>query len=337
MTPRLGPWSRLVSALDTREAGTSLALLRIAIGTLTFSSVAAVAGPGLVPVLWLQPEHGGLRVLPESASWLVGLFGGPSPTVVWTLVVVTLLSALLLVAGLASRIAAFACLQGVLALSTLNGDAGGSYDPLLTNILWLLVLAESDATLSCRSRLRWGAWVSGRSVTAWPRWLVVVQLVTVYTSSGLQKVSASWIPGGPSDALYYILQQPSWRRVPLPVLGHLYPLTQAATLWVWLFEVGSPVVLLLLFWRATRTRGGRLRACANRLRLRDAFVVAGVSLHLGIHLLMAVGPFSLLSASLYLCLVAPDEWGALGRRFSARWRHGPAAPTRPAATGRPAG
>lgn len=330
-------WKRFALVLDTREQGTALALFRIALGANVFAAVSAVVLPGLVPVLWLQPENGGLRPLPADASWLVGLLGGPTPTVVWSLVAVTLLASAALVVGAGSRIAAFASLQGFLALSTINGDAGGSYDPLITNALWLLVLADSDATLSLRARLSTGKWRTPRTVTAWPRWLAIAQLVVLYASSGLQKVSASWVPGGPSDALYYILQQPSWRRFTLPALWQIYPLTQAATLGVWLFEVGSPLVLLVFYWRATRARGGKLRAWSNRWRLRDAFVVAGLSMHLSIHLLMAVGPFSLVSASLYLCLLSPDEWEALGRRVNAWWRRGRASPSPQAGTDPPAG
>lgn len=328
-------WSRLVRWLDTREPGEPLALLRIATGCNVFAAVASVALPGLVPILWLTPEHGGIRMLPDKGSWLIGLLGGPTPTVVWPLVALTLAASALLAVGWASRIAAFVALQGFLALAWINGDAGGSYDPLITNVLWLLVLAESDATLSVRSKLQTGAWSSGRAVTAWPRWLVVLQLLVMYCSTGLQKVSAAWVPGGESDALYYILQQPSWRRFDMSWVAWIYPATQAATLSVWLFEVFAPLLVLVLWFRSTRTRPGVLRAVSNRLRLRDAFAAYGVAMHLGIHALMAVGPFSLVSASLYLCLFTGDEWRALGRRLAAQWQPRPAAPSPPETTALP--
>jgi uncharacterized membrane protein YphA (DoxX/SURF4 family) len=326
--------------LDRREPGEALAVYRILLGLNVFWAVMSVWAPGLVPVLWLQPEAGGMRPLRDGGSWLVGALGGPTPEVVWPLVVGTVVASVLLILGVASRLMALLCLQGFLAVAWINGHAGGSYDGLLTNALWLLALARSDATVSLTCRLRTGSWRAATLVPAWPRWLVALQLVVMYTSTGLQKVSASWVPGGDSSALYYILQQPSWARADFSWVAHVFPLAQAATLSVWLFEVGAPVLLLLLWFRHTRDRPGRLRAVCNRLDGRSVFVAYGALMHIGIHVTMAVGPFSTVCLALYACLFSGDEWAAaldrVGQRARARATPPPTAPTPPAGSGPPA-
>jgi hypothetical protein len=235
-----------------------------------------------------------------------------------------LASAALLAVGLWGRLSALVALQSYIALTQLNHEAGGGDDLLLYNALWLLVLARSTATLSLSCRLRTGRWVSPEPVPAWPRYLAIYQLVLVYWATGMQKVGAGWVPGGDLSALYYILQQPSWVRWDLSWLAWVYPLTQLATLVTWLFEVGSPLLLLALWYRNTRERPGRLRALFNRLNFRRLFVTVGVGLHVSLLVLMNVEPFSWATLAYYVCLFRPEEWEALGRRLRGRGSPAPA-------------
>ena len=71
------------------------------------------------------------------------MMGGPTPTLVYGAIGVGILAALALVVGVWSRFAAFVGLQCFLALAWINSHTGGSYDVLITNALWLLVLAQS--------------------------------------------------------------------------------------------------------------------------------------------------------------------------------------------------
>lgn len=317
-----GLWGRWVALLSRQEGGDSLAIFRIAVGLVGIYSVATVAWSGMVPVLWMDQKYGGYQEISKS-WWLVDQLGGPTPTVIWGLVAVALLSSLLLALGLASRLSAFVALQAFLALTWANAAAGGSYDDLISNALWLLVLADSSATLSLRSRLRTGSWRSDAQVPAWPRYLIIGQIVVVYLTTAMQKLSAYWTPGGDYSALYYILQQPTWQRVDMRWVAPFFPLTQLMTAATWFWELGSPVLLLALWYRDTRTRPGRLRALFNRLDLRALYCAFGVLLHLGIFALMEVGPFTWITLSYYLALWSPDEWRALTRR------RGRAAPSRP--------
>lgn len=313
-----GWWSRWVALLDHREPATALAMVRICIGLTVLYSLHGLLLTPASPLLTLGRDDGGYLLLQKSGSWLIRALGGPTPELVWGLGGLGLAASVLLVLGIGSRLAAFCALQSFLAVAWINPHTGGSHDHLITNALWLLVLADSGRTLSLRARWATGRWHDPTAVPAWPRYLMVLQLAVMYTSTGLQKVSAHWLPGGDFSALYYILQQPSWARMELPWLGRLYPLTQLATAGTWLFEVGGWLFVLALYFRGTRTRSGRLRAVCNRIDLRAWLVAYGLLLHAGIHLLMDVETFSMASVSLYFAMVHPDELAATLERWRGR-------------------
>jgi hypothetical protein len=301
-------WSRWVRFLDRREPGTTLALWRIAVGSCLFGTVAAVALAGVVPALWLGPADGGYTE--PQANWLFRLLGGATRANVWVVVGVTLAAALLTTVGLGGRWPLLLALQGFIALFRLNPAATGAHDAVITNSLWLLFLSRSTVTLSLDCRLRTGRWTCDVPVPAWPRYLAVFQLVLIYFTSGVQKLSATWTPVGGYSALYYILQQPTWQRGDMSRAAWVYPLTQLGTAISWLWEVASPLLLLAYWYRATPERPGRLRRLFNRFNFRRGFVLIGLAVHLGILAFLEVGPFSWIMVSLYICLYHPDEWRA---------------------------
>lgn len=306
-------WARWVALLSRKEHGRALAVVRMAFGLCVLYTVGSVVFNGLVPVLWLDARWGGYLHI-EHSWWLVDALGGARPEVVWGLIAVTLLAGATLTLGFWTRLSAFVSLQGVLALTWINAQAGGSYDDLLTNALWLLVLADSGRTLSLDCRIRTGALRSDDPVSAWPRYLFIFQIVVVYFSTALQKISAYWTPGGDFSALYYILQQPTWQRWDMRDAAYIFPVTQVATASTWFWEMSSPLLLLAFRYRDTRLAPGRLRALFNRIDFRFCYILFGVGLHLGIFALMEVGPFSWITLSYYLAMVHPEEWGALARR-----------------------
>ena len=308
-------WRRWVAVIERTERGESLALFRIACGLCLLWSLGTVVLSDLVVVLWTAPAYGGYRP-PSAANWLMHALGGPTPAVVWSIVVGTLLAGLCVVVGLGGRVAPLVAGQGFLALLRNNPEATGAYDTLLLNLLWLLVLSRSTATLSLDCRLRRGDWTRDVQVPAWPRYLVIFQLVVVYFSTGIHKASASWIPIGDWSALYYILQQPSWQRFDMSWVAHVYPLAQVGTLVTWSWEVSSPLLLLAFYYRANPSGRGRLCRFFNRFDLRKPFVAIGVTLHVLTLILMDVGPFTWISLAPYVCLWHPEEW----RRFANRWR-----------------
>jgi len=314
----LGGWQRWQRLMSHREPGTALALFRIAVGACVLLTVGGVAYWDLVDVLWVDRDHGGYREL-SGRWWLIQLLGGPTPSAMWGLVWGSLFGGVLMIVGLGGRVTAFWTLMTFIAATDVNGHAGGSYDELLSNALWIVVLAPSTETLSLDSRIWNGKWISHRWVPAWPRYLVIYQLVLCYWTTGLQKVSTYWIPGGDFMALYYILQQPSWHRMDMSWLAWIVPLTQLGTAVSWFWEILCPLWLLTFWYRATRSRPGRLRAFSNSHDLRTLYAVVGVTFHLLIWMAMDVGPFTWVSLAFYVCLYHPDEWRLLGQRLRQRW------------------
>jgi len=306
-------WRGWVELISRTEPGTALALFRILTGSALLILIGSVVVSDLVGVLWIDYEHGGYRRL--AGGWLVQALGGASPEVVGSLVGVTFTAGILLTAGVLARPSALVAAQGMIALTTLNTHARSAYDPLLTNSLWLLVLADSTATLSLRCRRRHGRWTSDRPVAAWPRYLAIVQLIVLYTGTGLHKISIHWTPAGEFSALYYILQQPSWQRVDMTWLASVYPLTQVGTAVTWLWELTWPVVGLALWFRTTADRSGRVRALFNRIPIRGAYVSIGLLMHISVTVMMVIGPFTWITLAYYPCLFRSDELSRVGQRI----------------------
>ena len=307
-------WTRWVGLLGEREPALGLALFRIALGVCILSTIGTVVASDLVEVIWMSSEDGGYRLL-KKGPWLVELLGGMSPEMTWGMVTASLVTGALLTVGVGGRPVALAALWAFMGASDLNGQSGGSYDELLTCGVFLCVLGPSTATLSLDCRIRTGRWHDpDATVPAWVRWLGVFQLVLAYWSTGMQKLSAYWTPVGGYSALFYILQQPSWHRYDMQWMAPFYPLTQVMTALTWVWEVSAPVVWFSYWFK--RHPGGRVRAWIAAYRW--VFAGFGVFTHIGIWMLMEVGPFTWVTLTFYLCLVHPDEWRAAWRWLRAR-------------------
>lgn len=313
MTGLASRWRAFEGRVSATESATAQALFRIGLGLAVWCSVGPVVWRGLVPVLWVDREDGGMLSL-GAGPGLVAALGGPHPSVAWGLVVAVLGAATGLVVGVGGRPAALVALLAMNALAYVNLFAGGSSDLLLTNGLWLVVLGGGHHTLSLAARWRTGRWWPAEQVWAAPRWLAAYQLVLMYTTTGLQKLSVDWVPGGDASALYYILQQPEWQRGSMAWVAPWFPLTQLATAVTWWWEVLSPVWLWATWLAAHPERGGAARAWVARLRVRSVFAAIGIGMHLLILAWMEVGPFSVISLAYYAVMVHPDEWERALRR-----------------------
>ena len=305
-------WSAWVRLFDQREVGTSIALFRILIGLVSLYTLIGVIQADLIEVIWVDKSEGGYRSL--EGNWLVQALGGASIDVMWRLTIGGIAASVMMALGIGGRVLCFLTLQLFMATTSVNGSAGSSYDELITNPMWLLVLAPSTQTLSIDCKLRTGAWRDATPVPAWTRYLAIYQLFLMYWTTGLQKVSAYWTPGGEFSALYYILLQPNWQRWDNHWVAWVYPLTQLGTAMTWLWEIGAPVLLVAFYYRYTADRPGALRAWFNRVDVRMYYAAIGASFHLLVTVLMDIGPFSWASLAFYVCLVHPDEWGRMVSR-----------------------
>lgn len=302
-------WRAWIELTSVREVGTTLAVFRIALGLVILYSVLSVMAAGLVEVMWVDAAYGGLQTL-DTPHWLVSLLGGRTVSTAWTLGGASLVVGALLVLGYGGRVTAFATLMIYSATIDTKYTLTGGYDAMIVNALWLVVLADSTATLSLDCRRRTGAWQSDRLVAAWPRYLLIFQLIVVYGTTGLHKASPVWTPGGSHSALYWVFQDPTWRRWDMDWTASMYWLTQVATAVTWWWEVLAPLLLWVYWLRHTPERGGRLRAFIHKYDPRILFAAIGIALHLSILVSVDVGPFSWISLAYYLCMIPPDRWPA---------------------------
>jgi hypothetical protein len=304
-------WSRWVELLAHREPATSLALCRIVLAVTLLGHLIAMQVTGVAAAAWVDARYGGIATVnPRWLAW----FGGATPGNVRAALVVAIVAAALMLLGLFTRVAQVAMWATFRMLSGLNDDCGGASDDLLVNALFVLMFADSGRALSLDARRRG----RGGDAPAWPRYVLIGQLVLMYWSTALHKLSTHWVPGGPMDALWYILQEPFWQRRPMLGLARAYPLLRFATLLTWLFEQAAPLLLLAFWFRATRGRKGRVRGFFNRVDVRAVYLVIGLGLHVSILVTMEVGPFFGAVMAIYACCLHPGEWRAIGLRV-ARW------------------
>jgi hypothetical protein len=188
---------------------------------------------------------------------------------------------------------------------------------MFTIALSVLVLAMSDRTLSVGCRLRTGRWTSEELVPRWPRVVIAWNLALIYTSAGVVKVTAEWMPAGDFRAVYTMMLNPAWARADWSwLMGPLFPLTQVATAATVVWEASWFVVPAWLLLRARPRAGGWGRVAS--VDVRSAYVAIGVIMHGTLWLMANLGPFSAITMAWYLVLYEPGEWAAAGRRM-ARW------------------
>ena len=305
----LSRWVRLWSRQESAE---SLALVRIFVGMVILYDLAEVARFGLVRVLWAPIEEGGLG--PASYAQPTVLFYelfGASVVSAWALFAIAVTAALCLSSGLFAGASALLLLFAYAQIEKLSPDGDRGIDTLLRNALLILVFARSDRTWSLWSRIRYGSFASGRELPAWPRYLLCAQLTLLYCFAGFLKQSSNWSHQSGYAALSMVLHKPHLVRTELPHewLMALYPLTQIGTFATIVWERSAIFLPILLWLRGTAARGGSVRGFINRARLLELWVAIGVSFHLALAALLALGIFPWGCLALYPAL-------ATGGRFS---------------------
>lgn len=316
---------RWVAFWDQRETAESLALVRILLPAVVLWDLYQAHRLHLVEVLWAPIEEGGLGPAShaEPLIWLYRHYGASVQSAHW-LFALTLASALLLMVGLFSRASALALLLCYAQLEALSPDADRGIDTLLRDVLCILVFARAGATMSLDALLWRRKFFTDTLVPAWPRLLIIAQLIVLYFFAGLAKDAASWSWGGGYVALFYVLHEPHHIRFVIPhdALVFAYPLTQLGTLSTVLWERCSVFLPLLKWLRNTRERGTRWHRWANRLHLLELWVGTGVFFHLMLAALLALGIFPWGCLALYPALARPETLRRWAGRRAAGQRAG---------------
>ena len=269
-----------------------LAVVRIATGLLLAWSCCvwlrdpdAFFGPGG----WL-PAHEVWRMNDQPWQWS-WFFAASSPTAVRALIGITLVAAVLLTVGLATRLAAVVALAGLVSMANRAPLNVFGFDDTLGLLLIPLVVGPAGGCLSLDHRF--GLTSATPSVgAAIALRLLQVQLCVVYFFSGCGKMfGASWWEG---TALWGAVANVQYRTLDLTGLARHPLVTNALTLGTLFWEVAYPAIV----WpRLTR-----------RLALAMAVVV-----HLGIGLAMGMLEFGLAMITANLAFVPAATWRSLAR------------------------
>ncbi len=251
-----------------------------------------------------------------------GLFGADAGPVLYA---VALGCAVGVMLGAATRLSAAGYALAAAQLAGLAPDADRGIHQLLRVVAVILALSGSHAMWSV------DAWVwrrlgrpLPRDIPAWPRLLLLAQLVWVYGSGGLNKAGAEWGPHGGFTALENILSNPQWARLPIGWIEPFTPLARLATALTMLFELGAPAYLVAYYLADTRppdARPGRLRRVIAALHVRPVWIALGLCFHVGIAVTLRLGVFPYGMLALYPVLLRPAELARAAAWLRARpWR-----------------
>jgi hypothetical protein len=191
-------------------------------------------------------------------------------------------------------------------------------DLLMRNMLFLLMFSGCGSCLSIDGWLRHRAWNKpDLECMAWPRYLIILQVVVMYGAAGIEKMGFAWTPLGGYSALYLILQDWAVARFEMSWLAQqpFYFLTQLGTATTLLWEWSAPLLLLAVYYRATPGVDGRLRSWMARVHFRELWLVVGCGFHLLLVVTMELGIFPFAMVATYAAFYAPEEWGRFFRRF----------------------
>lgn len=280
------------------------ALLRTVIGAVGLVSII-----GFLPVseFW-SPQ--GIAPIPVAGqglrSALVAAGFGDAAGLALFLTLVT--SFACMTVGLFTSTTIAVCFVGSVLQSHWNSLPLTSGHTVLVAVLFAMVWADCSGRPSFDATRRMCA--GGDCQPVWPLRLIQIQLALLYASSGLFKLlGAAWRDG---SAIHFTTSQNVYARIfdvyafPASLDWTLTLATYSTLFW----EMSFPFLLL------------------NRTT-RKAALLMGVGVHLGIALLMEVGPFSWMMLASYVAFLDP-RWAA---RFKVRHITGETAPAA-AVTGR---
>jgi uncharacterized membrane protein YphA (DoxX/SURF4 family) len=205
-----GPLDRLDALLGTPVSMRALALLRIPVGLITFVHMSSVMDE-------LRAADGRTTFTDPYATW----FPAASPSVQAVLLVVGMVAAVALAAGLLTRTAA------VVTLAVVVHHLLSSSTNVHNNRAFLAIVLAGLAVGPCGRELSVDAWWRARrgrpplptDAPGWPLWLLRFEASVLYGASGLSKLlDPDWF-GGTVTWLRVTSQRAELQASPLPGWG----------------------------------------------------------------------------------------------------------------------
>ncbi len=255
---------------------------------------------------------------PEAFAWYgqaprwhwSALRGVEDPAILRLAACLWAVSTLLLILGLCTRASAIVTWVLSTSFASLNCSIDNAGDEIRGIILFYLMLSPCGAAWSLDS---WWRRFRGRRsgpafISPWALRLLFVQMVWIYFSNGLFKLSGDrWRSG---DSLYFVLADLtlarwSYAQIPVP-----YFLTRLLSWGVLIWEAGFPLWVALPWTRRVA-------------------LLFGVAFHLGIAVTMELGFFVPYMLTLYLPLLPWDRWTDLACGFASKHRPAAAASVSP--------
>lgn len=188
-------------------------------------------------------------------------------------------------------------------------------DQLQMVLCTLLVVMPTGRGVSLDARRRSRSHAP-RTVPVWCRRVLMIQVATLYTATGLLKHGNTWHRD--YTALYYTLVNPYNRHFDAPgFFASLQPwlLRPATAVVVWWEACFAIFLVLHAIRHEARRRLGRRWWLVD---LRWPILGFGVAMHVGIQIALYVAWFSPLAIASYLAFVTPDEARWIVARVSRR-------------------
>jgi hypothetical protein len=326
-------FAKLVELFDEREKPTALALIRIFVALTVVYDLAIVGLLDLPALLWAPIEEGGVSptATRDSAAWFYKVLE-PTADSATALYVALLVTAISFGLGFFTRTSAFVFVLLFAQSSVLNDVGDRGIDRAIRIVVLILAFSAAGRAYSLDARIATGSFRGdGQPQLAWPRYLVLGQLVVMYTAAGLSKSATLWLPWGGHAALYVILNEPIYAAMDFGFLAHpaLYFFTQVGTAASRVWELLAPVVLLAAYYRRTPDGPGRLRAVMNRWPVRNVYVAFGIAFHLMLALTLKLGIFPYAMLAFFPAFFRPDEIDAAFARVRAWFARGATPPEKP--------
>jgi hypothetical protein len=326
-----GRFESLVRLFDEREKPTALALIRILVAITIVYDLVVVETLDLPVWLWAPIDQGGVSptATRDGAAWFYKVFE-PSAESAMGLYVALLVSAISLGVGFFTRTSALVYVLLAAQSSMLNDVGDRGIDRAIRIVVLILAFSAAGRAYSVDARIATGSFRGdGKEAMAWPRYLVLGQLVVMYTAAGLSKSATLWLPWGGHAALYVILNEPIYAVRDFGFLAHpvLYFFTQIGTAASRTWELIAPIVLLAAHYRRHPEGDGWLRRFMNRWPVRNVYVAFGVAFHLLLAATLKLGIFPYSMLAFFPAFFRPDEIEAFFTRASAWVRAKLARPT----------
>jgi len=313
MSTLSGRWERYADFWDEREHPRVLAVLRIGLGLCWFYDFVWIWVLDLVVPLFGAHGLGGWSNVARRSNppWFYDAFPFTTDSAMLLHGIITMAAFFFLI-GCFTRSSLLVMVLCWAQLEQMLPNADRGVDTLSRCLMLTLLFSRCgamwsvDAWLSTR---RFGG--DGSLVPAWPRRLIIGQLVLMYTMAGVLKLGITWWPMGSYAALYYALQDPAVAAYDFSwlVAQPFFFFTQVGAAVTMLYQWTYPMVLALMYWRRTAHRGGRVREIANRHRYEWLWIGTGAVFHLILAATMNLGIFPYVMLALYPAFFHPDEVG----------------------------